>query len=62
MTQAYHLDIAIDPEVCIGCGACVAECPMFALSLVDGAARFSKEKCGACGMCVDVCPENAIVY
>lgn len=50
----------IDKSRCIGCGACVAECPVDALDLVDGLAVVNHEKCIRCGKCVRVCPVNAL--
>ena len=53
------MGLLIDKELCIGCGACVDECPFDALDLVDGLAQ-ADEKCTLCGTCVEVCPEEAI--
>ncbi|HWJ04154.1 MAG TPA: 4Fe-4S binding protein, partial [Verrucomicrobiae bacterium] len=50
----------IDKAKCIGCGACVAECPVDALELVDGIVVVNHEKCIRCGKCVRVCPTNAL--
>ncbi len=50
----------IDKTRCIGCGACVVECPTDALDLVDGIAVVNQEKCIRCGKCVRVCPANAL--
>lgn len=60
-----HVKVSVNEvlsyEKCVGCGACVSECPVSAIKLagdehgiyrsyVDG------KKCIACGKCVDVCP------
>ncbi len=50
----------IDKTRCIGCGACVVECPTDALDLVDGIVVVNHEKCIRCGKCVGVCPANAL--
>lgn len=50
----------IDKTRCIGCGACVVECPVDALDLVDGIVVVNHEKCIRCGKCVRVCPANAL--
>ena len=56
-------DIAeIIPDKCIGCQLCLAECPVNAIKMVDGAAKIDAEKCIGCGKCVDVCPANSILF
>jgi len=50
----------VDKTRCIGCGACVVECPTDALDLVDGIVVVNHEKCIRCGKCVRVCPSNAL--
>lgn len=52
--------VVIDKTKCIGCGACVVECPVEALDLVDGLVVVDPEKCIDCGKCVKVCPANAL--
>ena len=50
----------IDKEMCIGCGACVASCPVEAISFDDeGKAVIDPEKCISCGTCGAVCPVGA---
>lgn len=46
---------------CISCGACVAECPVDAIS--EGADKYviDADKCIDCGACADVCPVDAPV-
>jgi len=56
----------IDPDKCLGCGACAEACPPKAISTEDSqeeGARYVKifyGRCIFCGMCADVCPANAI--
>jgi ferredoxin len=50
-------------ETCVGCGACVENCPTETLEFYDKDAlrffRYSHYQCICCGSCVNVCPENA---
>jgi len=50
----------INKEKCIGCGACVSECPAGAIQIRDDSkAEIDQEKCQKCGKCVQVCPVGA---
>ena len=51
----------IDKNKCIGCGTCVAICPVEAISFdVDGKAVIDTKKCIRCGACQASCPVEAI--
>ena len=55
--------IEVDTEKCVSCGACVALCPVEAITLAeDISVVFNKEKCvgSTCSACVDACPARAI--
>jgi len=55
--------IEVDAEKCVSCGACVALCPVEAITIdEDASIIFNKEKCvgSTCGVCVDACPARAI--
>jgi MinD superfamily P-loop ATPase len=55
--------IEVDSEKCFSCGACVALCPVEAITLAeDCSIVFNKEKCvgSTCGACVEACPARAI--
>lgn len=47
-------------EECISCGACVAECPVEAISEGDGKYVIDAEICTDCDACAAVCPVDAI--
>jgi len=55
--------VEVDNEKCVSCGACVALCPVEAITLAeDFSIVFNKEKCvgSICSTCVDACPARAI--
>ena len=47
-------------EDCVGCGICISECPIEAISMEDQHAVIDLEKCIKCGTCLSVCPCEAI--
>jgi uncharacterized protein (DUF362 family)/NAD-dependent dihydropyrimidine dehydrogenase PreA subunit len=49
-----------DPNLCTGCGACVEQCPVSALSMDDHLPKVNADKCIACFCCQEICPEKAI--
>jgi uncharacterized protein (DUF362 family)/NAD-dependent dihydropyrimidine dehydrogenase PreA subunit len=50
-----------DPELCTGCGACVDQCPVSALSMSDeNLPQVDADTCIACFCCQEICPEKAI--
>ncbi len=52
---------AVEADACTGCGACLDDCPMEALSLDQAAvAVVNAEACIGCGVCARVCAPGAI--
>ena len=56
------MGIEIKKEKCTGCGLCVHECPVEAISLPGGKAEIDYETCILCGACAKVCPVDAIIF
>ena len=49
-----------DPELCTGCGTCVDQCPVSALSMGDRFPEVDDDTCITCFCCQEMCPEKAI--
>ncbi len=51
----------INKEMCVGCGICVDNCPMNAITQDDNMIAFINDAgCIRCGKCHDVCPQEAV--
>ena len=50
----------IDTDQCFGCGLCAEECPLSAITMVDGLPRVNVDACVGCGLCATNCPAEAI--
>jgi ferredoxin len=61
VTKMPGVSVAVDPELCNGCGACVRKgiCYLNAIRLTDDKAKIG-EVCRGCGRCVEFCPRHAI--
>ena len=49
-----------DPDLCTGCGTCVDQCPVSALSIDDHVPEVDADTCITCFCCQEICPEKAI--
>jgi ferredoxin len=47
-------------DACTACGACVAVCPVEAISEGDERYVIDADACTDCGLCADECPFDAI--
>ena len=50
----------VDKESCIGCGVCMRNCPVQAITMKDGKAVIDPNLCIQCGTCESICPMGAI--
>lgn len=55
----------VDPEVCVGCGECVAACPFQSMEMVGEGkkqkAQVITAACKGCGVCAGACPTGAVI-
>ena len=58
-TKDYTNKLKINDSMCIGCGKCVALCPMSNLSISNHKA-VADNKCTMCYRCISHCPQKAI--
>ncbi|MCD4843175.1 MAG: CoB--CoM heterodisulfide reductase iron-sulfur subunit A family protein [Methanosarcinales archaeon] len=55
------ITIAVDEDICVGCGVCVPMCPFQALKMDDdGKLEIIKALCKGCGTCAVACPSGAL--
>ena len=61
--ERYRGEPELAPEKCApGCSACVAACPVGAITLENGAIRMDLGRCLFCGDCAAACPPGAIRF
>ncbi len=50
----------IDKGKCVGCGACIPECPVGAICMQPGwFSKVDESKCIGCGKCIELCHKHA---
>jgi len=59
--------ITFDAELCVGCNACVRDCPTDAIEILTVGEKQYKailktDSCVFCSQCVDSCPKDALHY
>jgi len=52
----------VNKNMCIGCGICVDECPVDAISMKNGKAAIDMKKCIRCKKGHKICPQKAIKH
>ena len=52
----------VDEDMCVGCGICVEECPIDAISIENGKAVIDMKKCIRCKKCHEICPQKAVKH
>ena len=51
----------VNEDLCVGCGVCVDDCPVDAITLKEEQkAVINEDECIRCGRCHDVCPQEAV--
>lgn len=50
----------VDSALCTGCGTCIKQCPVEALSMSDHLPHVERDTCIICFCCQEICPEKAI--
>jgi len=50
----------VKEDMCVGCGVCIEECPVGAISMRDDVAVIDEKNCIRCGTCHDACPQEAV--
>jgi len=51
----------VNEDMCVGCGVCVDDCPVGAITLKEDQKAFiNEDECIRCGQCHDICPQEAV--
>jgi formate hydrogenlyase subunit 6/NADH:ubiquinone oxidoreductase subunit I len=65
MPKGFRCQLRFTPDQCIGCKACMRDCPAAAITIRKvGEKKFEAEidlaRCLSCAQCVDSCPRAAL--
>ena len=60
MVKKVQLRPEVEPDLCTGCEACIEQCPVTALSMIEEVPEVTAELCITCFCCQEICPEKAI--
>ena len=58
--EVSTMTVTVDPDVCVLCAECIRNCPVGALSAVDGLIVSDSEQCISCYCCTEVCDARAL--
>ena len=50
----------VESKLCVGCGDCIAVCPVDAIQIIDGKAVIDSDACIDCEICIKSCTYDAI--
>ncbi len=57
------MPVTVYKSRCVGCGKCVENCIMKAITLDDDdKAEIDRSKCSLCGRCINDCEKNACIF
>jgi len=60
VVKQWFVAAPISNASCIGCGVCVASCPVDAITVAEGRAHMDLDVCIRCYCCHELCPERAV--
>ncbi len=52
--------LKVNAQKCVGCGICMENCPVDAITLHNGKAWIDEHQCIGCENCLRVCPRGAV--